>query len=180
MSRWDSRWLRERTSGASALPMGERVAPLRHWQRVGRWRAAVRGSAMIAGLGMAAAGGALTLTSAPPTVAVGLDDGAYRIGTAVLRQVALGVYTGGGSVVFRRVGGTIRAAGAAHVNGRTVTGVCTMPTGGRTETCRLTIDGQGMVCTDLFGEHGWDRHCPDGHTVHIEAASPVPVPFPVD
>jgi len=176
-------WLREQLEGATALPMGNRIAPARRWQRIrGRMRPmkVLRVVLTAGGLCAAVAAGLLAAFGGGSQISVSLDADTYRVGGAVLHRVSDGTYVGAGVVVIRQRGhGMVRAAASAQEGGLAVTGVCDVDVGHALERCRFQLGGRRLEAVDVYERHGWTRRYADGVVVRLEAASPIPVPFPV-
>ena len=140
------------------------------WARLGRT------AVTLTGLVAAAAGAVLGAT--PPTVTVGLDGGAYRVGDVTLPARGQGVYAGPeGAVVVRPP----LAAGSTRLRGVPALGSCRLDADGRGERCTFQLGGRALTAEDRLDRGGWDRRYGDGATTRIplEGGRPAPVPIPL-
>ena len=133
----------------------------------------------LAGALAAAAGAAVS--AAPATVTVSSSPDAYEIGSARLPATAPGVYQGadGAAVVLEHTAGVTRAGASAGLAGSHMTGACTLPDGGRRESCRFTLAGREVDAVDTWTGSGWHRRYDDGRTVDLTVAGGHPVPVPI-
>lgn len=157
------------------LPVGS-PHPVRRLLPAGRAR--LRPGAVVALLGLLAASAGAVLGTSPPSVTVGADAGAYRVGDAVLPARGGGVYAGAqGAVVLR---GPL-AAGSTHLRGVSALGSCRLAADARSERCTFDLGGRSVTAEDRLAGGGWDRRYGDGVTARIALSDgrPVPVPLPL-
>lgn len=132
--------------------------------------------------GMVAALAGAVLTALPPTVAAGLDGGAYRVGDMRLESRGEGVFAGpAGALVLAQEAGEDRAGASTHVNGEHMVGGCRMPGGAQSERCWFQVGSRVLSAEDRLQDGGWERRYNDGARIRIELLKgrPVPVPFAV-
>jgi hypothetical protein len=156
------------------LPVGSPHPVRRPLRAAGRGSRLARGAAALAGL-LAAAGGA-ALAATPPTVTVGMDAGAYRVGEVTLPARGGGVYAGPDGAVV--VDGP-RAAGATRLRGVRMLGSCRLAADARGERCTFDLGGRQLTAVDRLDGGGWDRRYGDGATVRISLSGGRPVPVPI-
>jgi hypothetical protein len=127
-------------------------------------------------LGLLAAAAGAALGAIPPSVTVGLDAGAYRVGEVALPARGGGVYAGPeGAVVLDGP----RAAGATRLHGARMLGWCRLAADARAEQCTFQLDGHTLTAVDRLASGGWDRRYGDGATVRITLLGGRPVPVPI-
>jgi hypothetical protein len=136
--------------------------------------------ALATGLLLAVAGAWLGLNPRP--LLVSADQGAYRVGSTVLRAGPAGTYGGDTAVAIKQADGQLRAAAAGRLSGAPMQGLCVYVLGTDTEQCIFVVGKASFHAEDhLLGDH-WVRRYDDGQTLEIrlaDPAHPVPVPIPV-
>jgi hypothetical protein len=124
---------------------------------------------------LAAAGGAV-LGATPPTVTVGLDATAYRVGDVVLPARGGGVYAGPEGAVI--VQGTLAAA-STRLRGAPMLGSCRLAIDARSEQCTFDVAGRRLTARDHLAGGAWERRYDDGATVRITLSAGRPAPVPI-
>ncbi len=131
-------------------------------------------------VGLVAAGAGSLWALSEPDVDASLSSSGYDVAGNHLSLTGPGVYqAGGASLVISVQGGRTKAAASALLNGRHMTGVCTVSGDATGESCRFNLDSLGLTSEDRATGNGWSRLYNDGRRVRIRTtgAAPVPVPF---
>jgi hypothetical protein len=158
------------------LPVGS-PHPVRRPARLGRLRLRAGGRvATLLALVAAAAGALLGVT--PPTVTVGMDAAAYRVGDVALPARGAGVYAGPEGAVV--VHGSLASA-STRLRGVPAVGSCRLAAGARSERCTFVLGDRRLTAVDRMAGSGWDRRYDDGASARIglSGGRPVPVPIPL-
>ncbi len=167
------------------IPLGGGRSPhaVRRGRRGGRVRLPAGWPLLAAALGITGSLAGVLLAVAEPPVEVGIDARGYRVAGQELSDVGGGVYrgAGGGVLVIERRQGQVRAAASADLDGRPMTGRCTLPAGAGREDCVFRVAGREVGAVDTRTAGGWHRRYADGRTVEIRVAGDpdTPVPFAV-
>ncbi len=174
---------RERVKQGQNLPVGE----VGGWHRLRRdrppWQRRLRGvrwHLLMALLGLVAAGAGSLWALSEPQVDVSLSSSGYDVAGNHFSPTGPGVYqAGGASVVISVQGGRTKAAASALLNGRHMTGVCSVSGDAAEETCRFSLDSLNLTSEDRATGNGWSRVYNDGRRMGIRTtgAAPLPVPF---
>ncbi len=131
-------------------------------------------------VGLLAAGAGSLWALSEPQVDVSLNSNGYDVAGNHLSATEPGVYqAGGASLVISVQGGRVKAAASALLNGRHMTGVCSVSDDAAGESCRFRLDSLSLTSEDRATGKGWSRLYNDGRRVGIRTTgtAPVPVPF---
>ena len=172
-------WFAERFRGSRLIAIGASRAGWRRWRPHTLVRSLRQSTFAVAAAisTLCTAVGTVLAVTPNTVVSASLSSRNYQLGDTILHSSDGITYTGAAVLVVHHVGAGTRGATAATIGGRHFVGVCDVQ--GGSGTCTFTIGGAVVRSHDRYSGGHWTRQYDDGHTVVIDAAADVPVPFPI-